>query len=167
MPGSRYPRRRLVPVGLETVEAVIVEAAAGQKLRRGLHHDVETAAWLFGHVRGAAVRVENVILPSALVGRSTMPAATPTSCLIPIHNVGSACPAGQYWVGVFHSHPAGPPIPSPTDCVSMNLASLVWLLAGRTGHDAWRHTAWRASNGRLLSLQLLFRAAEGASHMPD
>lgn len=61
--------------------------------------------------------------------------------------------AGQDLVGIFHSHPAGPPAPSITDAREAaypEAAYLVWSPEGQ----GWRCEAFRMDAGRFMPIEL-------------
>ena len=59
---------------------------------------------------------------------------------------------GDSVVGLYHSHPAGAPVPSATDRACLYEPGLVWLIAGRG--PRWVIRAWLALEGDFRELPL-------------
>lgn len=51
-------------------------------------------------------------------------------------------------VGCYHSHPAGPPIPSARDAAAAAPDGMLWLIAADSGVGVWRAVAAGTCEGR-------------------
>ena len=60
---------------------------------------------------------------------------------------------GDSMIGLYHSHPAGAPVPSATDRESLYEPGLVWLIAGRG--PRWVVRAWLALQDDFRELPLM------------
>lgn len=62
--------------------------------------------------------------------------------------------SGGELIGIYHSHPAGEPIPSPTDIAEVTWPDVVYLIVGLADCTP-RMAAWSLQNGMALPVQLI------------
>ncbi len=64
--------------------------------------------------------------------------------------------AGRDVVGIFHSHPQGPPVPSPTDLAQAYYPDAVYIILTRQRSGEWQIRGYNLSNGqsRKVALQV-------------
>ena len=71
--------------------------------------------------------------------------------------IRSARTAGLRVVGTYHSHPTGPPVPSPTDLAEATYADYAYLIVSPDAgaHQADRFGIYRLEAGRFEHLRLV------------
>jgi len=57
-------------------------------------------------------------------------------------------------VGIYHSHPASAPVPSPTDVAEAWYPDWLYVIAGRTGRG-WQLRGFRVADGRATPVRLV------------
>ena len=62
--------------------------------------------------------------------------------------------AGLDIVGIFHSHPAGPPVASPTDLRQAYYPDSVYVILAPAGHGDWGLRGFLLANGRAEEVKL-------------
>jgi proteasome lid subunit RPN8/RPN11 len=62
--------------------------------------------------------------------------------------------AGWEIVGIFHSHPAGPAVPSPTDVAQAFYPEAVYLILAPDGPESWGVRGFRIDQGRVREVAL-------------
>jgi [CysO sulfur-carrier protein]-S-L-cysteine hydrolase len=62
--------------------------------------------------------------------------------------------AGWDVVGIFHSHPAGPPSPSPTDVAQALYPEAVYLILAPDGPASWGMRGFEIDQGRVREVAL-------------
>ena len=64
--------------------------------------------------------------------------------------------AGRDVVGIFHSHPQGPPVPSSTDLAQAHYPDAVYVILARQKSGEWQIRGYNLSNGqsRKVALQV-------------
>ena len=62
--------------------------------------------------------------------------------------------AGWEIVGIFHSHPAGPPVPSPTDVAQAFYPEAVYVIVAPDGPETWGMRGFRIDQGRVWEVAL-------------
>lgn len=65
--------------------------------------------------------------------------------------------AGWEITGIFHSHPAGPPTPSPTDVAQAYYPESLYLICAPDGAGAWRGRVFRIEAGRVAEAPLIIQ----------
>ncbi len=66
--------------------------------------------------------------------------------------------AGWEVCGIFHSHPAGPPVPSPSDVAQAYYPEAAYVILAPDGHGAWNARAFEIDAGRTREIRLEVRA---------
>jgi proteasome lid subunit RPN8/RPN11 len=62
--------------------------------------------------------------------------------------------AGLEVVGIFHSHPAGPPVPSATDVAQALYPESVYVILSPGGSDGWQMRGFEIADGRVREVAL-------------
>jgi proteasome lid subunit RPN8/RPN11 len=62
--------------------------------------------------------------------------------------------AGWEIVGIFHSHPAGPPVPSATDIAQAYYPEAVYLILAPAGPETWGLRGFEIVDGRTREVAL-------------
>lgn len=57
-------------------------------------------------------------------------------------------------VGIFHSHPAGPPMPSATDVAEAFYPEAAYIICAPDGHGRWQARAFTISQGSVTELSV-------------
>jgi proteasome lid subunit RPN8/RPN11 len=65
--------------------------------------------------------------------------------------------AGLEVVGIFHSHPAGPPVPSATDAAQALYPESVYVILSPGGADGWQMRGFEIAGGRVREVALDIR----------
>jgi proteasome lid subunit RPN8/RPN11 len=58
-------------------------------------------------------------------------------------------------VGIFHSHPAGPPVPSATDVAQAYYPEAVYVIWAPGGADDWNARGFRIAGGSVREVRLV------------
>ena len=124
----------MVTIASDLIAQILREAAASPA--------AEVCGLLFGS-RGAIVAIRPCRNVAADPARrfELDPAA-----LIAAHRAGRA--GGPAIVGHYHSHPAGPPTPSPRDAAAAVADGSLWLIAAAGTVRGWRAVEHGAVEGR-------------------
>ncbi|MFQ5408170.1 MAG: M67 family metallopeptidase, partial [Anaerolineales bacterium] len=150
-------RRTEVSQGLPTAAArLILTRAQCDRMVAHVHAGLPNeACGLLGGV-GEVVRgvypIENV---AASPVRYTMDPVAQVRAMVAIEN------EGWQLLGIFHSHPTGPPHPSPTDIAQAYYPDSVYVICAPDGRGEWRVKGFNLSGGAVAAVPLL--VGEGAS----
>lgn len=107
----------------------------------------ERVGFLIGFARGSRV---TIVAYYAVGNLEESPAAFTADPLDVISAHKAAWNLGLDVVGVYHTHPCGPPRPSSRDLSGMEKWPLPWIIGGRSGELA----AFRLREGRLEGCRL-------------
>jgi proteasome lid subunit RPN8/RPN11 len=69
---------------------------------------------------------------------------------------------GWELISIFHSHPAGPPVPSPTDIAEAYYPDSAYLICSPAASGQWQGRAFEIRNGQAREIGLEIRAR----HLP-
>jgi proteasome lid subunit RPN8/RPN11 len=56
--------------------------------------------------------------------------------------------------GIFHSHPHGPPVPSPSDVAQAYYPEAVYLICAPDARGAWRGRGFRIEAGQVAEVEI-------------
>ncbi len=67
----------------------------------------------------------------------------------------------QTLLGIYHSHPAGPPTPSPTDVREAAYPGCAWLIWSPRTSGGWQCRAFRIARNRFQAIPLYLQLPQG------
>lgn len=111
----------------------------------------EACGLLGGHSQAGKFRVERVISVANVLHSPVRFRMDPQEQLQAFDDLDSR---GLNLVGIYHSHPSGPPTPSPTDIAEAYYPEVVYLILA-PAEEAWGCQAFRIQAGRVIRVNLV------------